>query len=138
MSSVAPTPSASHRSWGTGWTVVLACIAAGLVIWCNYVAVKIEDLNTRAGGVLPRQLPEHGNPKWREVAARTDRVPPSPATVARRQLRAVVMGEGLMQYVLAPTAMLLSWVAAFLIGSLIAVGTLALAFHRAYFESLGY
>jgi hypothetical protein len=40
------------------WLLPLALFCIGICIW-------IEILNQNAGGILPRELPESGNPKWR-------------------------------------------------------------------------
>jgi len=44
---------------------ILVCLAIIAVI----TAVRIEVLNARAGGILPRVVPKEGNPKWRIVAS---------------------------------------------------------------------
>jgi hypothetical protein len=46
-------------------TLILICFSAVAVV----TAVRIEVLNAQAGGILPREVVEEGNPKWRVVAS---------------------------------------------------------------------
>jgi len=126
---------------GNRWKNLLPWIATALALWCVAVAVRIELLNARAGHVLPRIPEGSGNPRWRVSANRFD---------VEIQLRTVVESVGLLQYLLAPIAVILcsisawqfrrkAWCAAvFVLGSIVAAACLWAAFSRAYFTSLGW
>jgi hypothetical protein len=160
------------------WMIGL-CLSAVLCLW---ICVNVEALNTVAGNILPRELPEQGNPKWRVLAlpakqlperyARTyryehglavDAILPSvaqaeirsrvqielPRHQAENKLRALVGSWGLLQYPIGlillvagslgagrckrPAAKVVHGV----VGVVGGIG-LAMAFHRAYYSSLGW
>jgi len=171
---------------------VWICVTATIV--AVHTCLRIEWLNHRAGGLLPRDIVGTGNPKWREGADRAIRAAfhrrislqeddriladhgrvtaederaldenPRPLTEIQQKelqreldqshansaLRHWVQTWGLLQYVLAPLAVVLSLVLLIrapswrgrlgfsLLGTL-SGGAVVLMLYRGYFTSLGW
>ena len=109
-----------------------------LTLWVVHAAVRIEILNAQSGYYLPRK--DRGTDgKWRQSLRNTP----------RDKLRAWVGGPGLLQYVLSPALLVLSFYhftlkkpvsyrgAAGLCGICCLV-CMFLIFYRGYFSSLGW
>ena len=114
-------------------------VLVALTAWVAVTAIRIERLNAEAEFYLPRQDSYDG--KWRVFHRHTVRIP-------RDELRGLVQGIGLLQYLLAPLLIGMSviplvmrtsathrfWAMSSLIVGVVALG---LAFYRGYFTSLG-
>ena len=110
-------------------------VLLAVTVWVGVSAVRIERLNAEAGSYLPRH---DDDGKWR---GSSDDTP-------RDQLRELIGGIGLLQYLFAP---LLVGLSVFhlarresatrrviaMCGGAVGLAALALAFYRGYFSSLG-
>jgi hypothetical protein len=110
----------------------------GLAIWVGFASFRIEQLNVQAGLYLPRR-DGGADGAWRVSRQNTP----------RDQLRGLVIGAGLLQYLFAPAVLGLAalhilrrdsaqrrWAAAF--AGLVSLTALVLAFYRGYYSSLGW
>lgn len=84
----------------------LPWVSIGLTIWCVVVAAKIEYLNACSGYLLPRVDDGIGNHKWR-VSVKRANGQGDLQELSEAQLREAVSGAGLLQYLFAPTALVL-------------------------------
>jgi hypothetical protein len=123
----------------TRFHLLITVLMVAVTVWIAVTGIRIEQLNAQAGYYLPRR-DGGADGKWRVS------INASP----RNELRDVVSGAGLWQYLLAPAvAVVATWLSGqkstgkalrrcCQVCAAVALVFLSLAWYRGYFTSLGW